>query len=197
MADKTLPNAGKLTLIGIALVVVGVICCVSPAVAGGAVTYVIGFLLLATGLLQVFQGLRETGWTSKLLPIILGTLTIIAGGSILAHPLIGMAVLTIVLAISFICEGLWKIFVSFSFRPAGGWVGLLLSGIVAVVLGGMIWAQWPASTLYVIGILIGVNLLMTGIALIVLAATVRQIGNAIDEASESQSSGSDEGDQSA
>ena len=194
MADKTLPSAGKLTLIGIALVVVGVICCVSPAVAGGAVTYVIGFLLLATGLLQVFQGFRETGWTSKLLPIILGTLTIVAGGSILAHPWIGMAVLTIVLAISFICEGVWKIFVSFSFRPAGGWLGLLLSGIVAVVLGGMIWAQWPESTLYVIGIMIGVNLLMTGIALIVLATTVRQIGTAIKEAAEGQSAGSHEGD---
>lgn len=191
MADKSPPGAGKLTLLGIALIVVGVICCGSPAVAGGAVTYVIGFLLLATGLLQLFQGWRETGWTSKLLPIILGALTVIAGGSLLAHPLIGMAVLTIVLAMTFVCEGAWKMFVSFSFRPASGWIGLLLSGLIAVVLGVMIWTEWPSSSLYTIGILIGVNLLMTGIALIFLATTVRQLNMALDEAGKSSESGED------
>lgn len=181
MADKNLPGAGKLTLIGIVLVVVGVLCCVSPAIAGGAVTYVLGFLLLATGILQVIQGLREQSWSSKLLPVILGVLTVIAGGAILAHPLIGMAVLTLVLALSFICEGVWKMFVSFSFRPASGWIGLLFSGVIAIVLGGMIWMQWPASSLFAIGILIGVNLLMTGMAMIFLAVTVRQLRSEIDD----------------
>jgi uncharacterized membrane protein HdeD (DUF308 family) len=179
MADKSLPNTGKLTLLGIAMVIIGTICCVSPAVAGGAVTYVIGFLLLATGFLQLFQGWRETGWTSKLLPIVLGILTVIAGGAILAHPWIGMSVLTIVLALSFLCDGVWKIVASFSFRPASGWLGLLLSGIIALVLGGMIWTQWPESSLYAIGILIGINLLMTGIAMIFLAVTVRKLNKQI------------------
>jgi uncharacterized membrane protein HdeD (DUF308 family) len=175
MTEKKLPGAGKLTILGVLLVVVGVLCCASPAVAGGAVTYVIGFLLLATGLLQGFQAIRGEGWSSKLLPLVLGLLTIIAGGAILAHPLIGMTVLTLVLAMSFVCEGIWKIFVSFSFRPASGWIGLLLSGVIAVVLGGMIWMEWPESSLFAIGILIGVNLLMTGVALIFLATTIGQL----------------------
>ena len=175
MVEKSLPSAGKLTVIGILMVVVGILCCVSPAVAGGTVTYVIGFLLIAMGLVQVVQGFREQGLMSKLLPVILGVLTVIAGGAIVAHPWIGMAVLTLVLAMSFICEGVWKIVASFSFRPASGWIGLLLSGVIAIVLGGMIWMQWPESTFFVIGILIGVNLLMTGFAMIFLAATVRRL----------------------
>ena len=178
-------------MIGIFLLVVGVLCCVSPAVAGGAVTYVIGFLLLATGVIQVIQGLREESWSSKLLPIILGVLTVIAGGAILAHPLIGMSVLTLVLAMSFICEGVWKVVASLSFRPAGGWVGLLLSGVIAIVLGGMIWQGWPASTLFAIGILIGVNLAMTGLSLIFLALTVQQVQQSAGEKLADDTAGGD------
>lgn len=183
MVKETRRGAGKLTLMGIFLIVVGAICCVSPSVAGEAVTYVLGFLLLATGILQVVQGLREERLMTKLLPVILGVLTVVAGGAILAHPLIGMTVLTLVLAMCFVCDGIWKIIVSFSFRPASGWIGLLVSGIAAIVLGGMIWSEWPESGLVTIGILIGVNLLITGIALIFLATTVRKLERAIDRQS--------------
>lgn len=196
MSKKPLPGAGKLMIIGVVLVVVGILCCVSPAIAGGAVTYVIGFLLLGTGLLQMIQGFREQSWISKLLPMILGLLTVIAGGAILAHPYTGLVVLTLVLALSFLCEGVWKIVVSFSFRPAGGWVAMMLSGVIAIVIGGMIYRGWPESSLPTIGVLIGVNVLMTGIALIVLASTLRQLSKAAvaakDEAAAAEKSASTE-----
>ncbi len=174
MAEKQLPGITHMTAVGIALIVFGVICLAVPVIAGGAITYVIGGLLLVAGVLQVIQGLRESSLISKLLPVILGAVMIVAGGSVLARPLIGMAVLTLVLAVAFIVEGVWKVVVSFSYRPAAGWIGLLLSGILAIVLGGIIWAEWPISGLWAIGVLVGVNLLVTGLTIVLLAVTVRR-----------------------
>lgn len=181
MNKKKLPGVAMLTFLGIVLIVFGVICLVSPAIAGGAITYVVGALLAAAGLIQVIQGLREPAWASKLLPIILGCIMIVAGVSVLAHPWIGMTVLTIVLAVSFVLEGCWKIFASFAFRPAVGWLGLLLSGIIAIVIGGLIWAEWPASALWAIGVLVGVDLMMTGVAMVALATTVRQVHTQVNK----------------
>lgn len=174
MAEKQLPGITHLTLVGIVLIVFGLICLAAPTIAGGAVTYVVGGLLVAAGALQLVQGIREPSLISKLLPVILGVVMIIGGSSVLARPLIGMAVLTLVLAAAFIVEGIWKIIASFSYRPAAGWIGLLLSGILAVILGAIIWVQWPISGLWAIGLLVGINLLFTGLTIVLLAVTVRR-----------------------
>ena len=60
---------------------------------------------------------------------------------------------------------------------------ILLSGVIALVLGLMIWRQWPVSGLWAVGILVGVDLLMTGISMVALASTVRRIRNVAAEAS--------------
>ncbi len=95
---------------------------------------------------------------------------------------IGMAVLTLVLAAAFIVEGIWKIIASFSYRPAAGSSGLLLSGILAVILGAIIWAQWPISGLWAIGLLVGINLLFTGLTIVFLASSVRRTAELPSEA---------------
>jgi uncharacterized membrane protein HdeD (DUF308 family) len=79
------------------------------------------------------------------------------------------------MAIFFAVEGIWKIFASFRYRPASGWLALFASGIVALVLGLIIWRQWPISGLWAIGVLVGVNLVMTGISMIAIAMTVRRL----------------------
>ena len=76
----------------------------------------------------------------------------------LAHPWLGLAVLTLVMAVYFVVEGIWKIVASFSFRPATGWLAVLASGVIGLVLGGLIWMQWPLSGLWAVGILVGVDL---------------------------------------
>ena len=78
-------------------------------------------------------------------------------------------------AIFFIIEGIWKIVISFSFRPAQGWAAILVSGILGFLLGFVIWRQWPLSGMWAVGILIGIDLLMTGISMVVLAMTVKRV----------------------
>jgi len=162
-------------LTGIVLIVFGLLALATPLVAGTAVVYVIGGLLLVTGAVQFIQGWRADSWSSKLLSMVLGVLTSVCGIAVLAHPLWRLTVLTLVLAIFFVVEGVWKITASFSFRPATGWPAMLVSGLLAVLLGVIIWYQWPISGLWAVGILVGVDLLFTGISMVMLAITVKRV----------------------
>lgn len=165
------PTGNRLLLVGVIFALLGIGAIVAPAIAGEAVVYVIGSLLLLTGILQLFAGIKEGSWKRKVLQLSQGSIMGVAGLAVLAHPFYGLAALSLVLAIFFLIDGVWKIAASFSYRPASGWLALLASGLIAVLLGGMIWSQWPVSGLWAVGILVGVDLLTTGLALMMLALT--------------------------
>ncbi len=79
----------------------------------------------------------------------------------------------------FLIEGIWKVIASFRYRPATGWLWLLISGVISLVLGWLIWMQWPISGMWAVGVLVGVNLLSTGIALVSLASTLRNAAGSV------------------
>ncbi|WP_146117784.1 MULTISPECIES: HdeD family acid-resistance protein [Pirellulaceae] len=181
MTDAKKPSVTWLYIMGFLTVAMGVIAVASPLVAGTAVVYIVGAVMLIVGITQVISGLKADTMTHKLMPLILGIVTTLGGIAVLAHPVVGLEVLTLFLAAYFVAEGIWKVIASFNFRPAQGWTALLFSGIVTWLLGAMIWMQWPASGLWAIGILVGVDLLMTGMAILALAATVGKIVDKVDE----------------
>jgi uncharacterized membrane protein HdeD (DUF308 family) len=160
---------------GVLLIILGIIASATPAVAGKAVVMIIGALLLIAGVVQFAQGLRAESWSDKLLPLILGAIAALSGIGLLGEPWVGMKFIALLLAIFFVLEGIWKIIASFGYRPASGWILMLASGVIALVLGLLIWRQWPLSGLWAIGVLVGVDLLMTGISMVVLASTVRRL----------------------
>jgi uncharacterized membrane protein HdeD (DUF308 family) len=173
MTESKVPSTSYLLLVGMVLLVFGCVAIGSPAVAGTSVVIVIGVILVAAGITQLFHGIGAKSWSSKLLSLVLGAITLLGGLAVLAHPWLGLAVLTLVMAVYFAVEGLWKIVASFSFRPASGWLAVLASGVIGLVLGVLIWMQWPLSGLWAVGILVGVDLVTTGVALLTLAWTVR------------------------
>lgn len=176
------PGGNKFVLMGLVLAVLGILALASPAIAGTAVVYVIGGMLLLAGLFQVFAAWRSEGWADKVIPAIMGVLTVLAGAAVLAHPILGLKFLALMLAIFFIVDGVWKIVASFSYRPAPGWLAVLLSGVVALALGGMIWKQWPLEGENAVGILVGVDLLATGIAFLILGMSIRNMKRMLQEA---------------
>ncbi len=180
------PGGNKFVLMGLVLAVLGVLALASPAVAGTAVVYVIGGMLLLAGLFQVIAAWRSEGWADKMIPAIMGVLTALAGGAVLAHPILGLEFLALMLAIFFVIDGVWKIVASFSYRPAPGWIAVLLSGVIALALGGMIWKQWPVSGENAVGILVGVDLLSTGIAFLILGLTIRRMKHLLREVAKEQ-----------
>ena len=175
MSEASPPSTSYLMWTGIALIIFGAIAVVSPAMMGTAVVMVIGAILLISGGVQLIHGFREDSWASKFLGIILGVIAAICGLAVLAHPLFGLTILTLVLAVFFVVEGIWKVIVSFSFRPAPGWFAMLFSGILGFLLGFLIWKQWPLSGEWAVGILIGVDLLVTGCSMVALAMTIKRV----------------------
>ncbi len=175
MQKSASPNTLSLLLAGLVLVVLGVLAIATPAVAGKAVVTVIGVVLLLAGIAQLVSSLRLDGWRRKLPPLLLGVITSVCGVALLGEPWIGMEFIALILAAFFCIEGVWKIIASFNYRPASGWLAMLASGVLTLVLGVLIYRQWPLSGIWAIGILVGVDLLMTGVSMVAVAMTLRQL----------------------
>ncbi|MEQ8851014.1 DUF308 domain-containing protein [Gimesia sp.] len=166
MSTTTPPVIKNFKMTGIILCVLGVISLITPAVAGTAVVLVIGSLLMFGGFLYLFQTSQAGDTSGKMMHIILGVLMILGGFGIISHPLFGLSFLTLMMAMFFLFEGTWKVLMSFSLKPAAGWGQVLFSGLISLLLGGLIWAEWPLSGLWAVGTLLGVDLLLTGFFLI-------------------------------
>jgi uncharacterized membrane protein HdeD (DUF308 family) len=179
MAELKIPTGNLLLLTGVILVLLGVGSMISPAIAGNAVVYLIGGLLLLTGLVQFLVGWQTESWREKLMRLIHGGISTVGGIAVMAHPFYGLAALSLVLAIFFGIEGIWKIVSSFSYRSVPGWIALLMSGALDLILGILIWRQWPVSGLWAVGILVGVNLFSTGMAFVALAITWKRTVHAV------------------
>ena len=105
MNSDNAPSGNRLKFLGIASIILGVIALATPAVAAGAVVIIVGATLLIAGISQVFQGFKGQGWRHKIMPMVLGIITGIAGIGVLAHPIMGLGVLSLLLAAYFVVEG--------------------------------------------------------------------------------------------
>jgi len=186
MTEKEMPNTTPLTLMGITLILLGILAVATPAVAGKTVVMVIGIVMLLAGGVQLVSGFRGDSLSNKLGPIILGALALLCGLGLLSEPLFGMVYITLLLAIFFAVEGVWKIITAFSYRPARGWLAFLTSGVLTLVLGLLIWNEWPISGIWAIGVLVGINLLMTGFSLVMVASTIRGLKRLAEDQDEPQ-----------
>jgi uncharacterized membrane protein HdeD (DUF308 family) len=183
MADEMLPRinrVNRMMWLGWALVALGLVSICSPFVAGKAAVFLIGLILLAAGLGLLLESFQTEGGSGRLLTLVLGVITSVSALFVFAHPLLGLGVLTFLLVIYFVADGLWKIVASFRNMSAPGWLWLLASGALSLLLALLIWRDWPVSGLYAVGVLIGVNLLSTGIALVAFARSLKDtIRNAL------------------
>jgi uncharacterized membrane protein HdeD (DUF308 family) len=161
---------------GVILAALGLMAIGAPFLATVVVVKLAGWLFLiggVVGLATLFTGRRVPGSVWSFLSAIV---SILAGIYILFRPLSGMLSLTLVLAAFFFTQGITQIFASLSHRrvlKSWGWV--LLSGIVDLILGGIIISGWPETSAWVLGILVGVNLFMFGVALVMTAFASRDV----------------------
>ncbi len=161
---------------GIILAALGLLAIGAPFLATVVVVKLAGWLFLIGGIValaSLFTGRRVPGSFWSFLSAIV---SILAGLYILYQPLAGMLSLTLVLAAFFFAQGLTQIFASLSHRRvlrSWGWV--LLSGIVDLILAGIIMSGWPETSAWVLGILVGVNLFMFGIALVMTALASKDV----------------------
>ena len=128
MTDSIPPVVKDFKLTGIILCVIGVISLIAPFVAGTAVVFVIGFLLLLGGFLYVLQGAQVDGMPGKTQHLLLGALMFLGGIGVISHPIFGLTFLTMLMAVFFLFEGGWKIMMAFNIPANQGRMSVLFSG---------------------------------------------------------------------
>jgi uncharacterized membrane protein HdeD (DUF308 family) len=177
--ERSMRNHWKLFLFeGIALVLLGAAAVVLPVVATIAVELIMGWVLLISGVIGLVATFRTRGAPGFTWSIVSALIGIIAGIVLLRWPVSGTVSLTLILTVFLVIEGITSIFYSLEHKRelSGRWGMMLMSGIVDLVLAGIIFAGLPGTAGWAIGLLIGVNLVMGGAALIAMALHARTPG---------------------
>jgi len=158
---------------GVFLVIAGVLALVYPYVASVALVFLIGWILIISGVLQGIGLIGAKEVPHFWLQLISSVLAIVIGLLLLRNPNAGLLIMTVLLIVFFIVEGFSKIIFALNIRPVTGWVFVLLSGVIGVLLGVYLWRSMPLSSEWVLGILLGIQLICEGAALAFLAWMVR------------------------
>ena len=146
---------------------------VLPHVATLSAELLFGACLAVAGVVQFIQAFGAKSWRPMLLQLLIGVLYVACGTLLLANPIAGVIALTIALAATFFAEGALRIVFGFNLRPNEGWIWVIVSGVVAIVMGGLIWAGLPATAIWVIGMLVGVNMVVSGVTFFALTLSAQ------------------------
>lgn len=168
--EKIKKNSGIAIASGAIVLLMGLLAMASPLAAGISIVAVIGFVLLLGGLGQLSFAF-STG--KGMHAIISGALAVIVGGYMLMNSDSALALMTTILAAYLVISGIVEILMSFKISSVKGWGWVLFSGIVSIVLGGMIFSQFPFSGAWAVGLLIGAKLFVDGLALMMLGFSAR------------------------
>ncbi len=166
---------------GIGIIILGTIALVAPFVTGIATTAMFAVLILAAGLTTLAYVFTANSFGAGTLQFILGALVTFLGGYMLANPAQGLEALTTLVIAYFVVDGIFTIVASFKLKPIPGWGWMLTSGISSLVLGALLWYQWPMSGIYAIGMLIGVRLIFAGWSYVMLGAVTNQAGSELNK----------------
>ncbi len=164
---------GRLLALGIVQIIAGTLAVSFTFRATLASVVTLGVLLLIAGGAQMAAALLARDWDGFLLFLLLAILYVVAGVLTLQNRLLAAEGLTLMLAALFLVVGLFRIAVALvDHVPSWGW--LLFNGLVTVLLGLAIWQQWPESGLWVVGMLVGIELIVNGVTWSVLAVGARK-----------------------
>jgi uncharacterized membrane protein HdeD (DUF308 family) len=155
-------KSGWIIALGVVYIIAGIIALGSVVLATVATVFVVGIMMVIAGVAEVVNAFQIKTWGRFLLWLLLGALYIVAGFITFENPLLAAAILTLFLGIALIASGIMRIVLAFSMQAVMPWIWVLLSGIITLLLGLVVVAHWPVSSLYILGIFLGVDLVLAG-----------------------------------
>lgn len=159
---------------GVLLIITGMLAVGSPYVAAVAVNIVIAWLIVFAGIFHLILAFHAHGAGSLIWKLLVGLAYLFFGGYLITHPALGVTALTLVLASLFLIEGVLDIVLFFKMRAMRGSGWMLADGIITLLLGLMIYTQWPSSSNWAIGTLVGVSMIISGVTRVMLSLAVRK-----------------------
>jgi uncharacterized membrane protein HdeD (DUF308 family) len=158
----------------ILMVIGGSVAILFPVFASAAFVRFLGWILIASGIIQGLSLLSARNHPSFWLALISSVLAVVVGYLMLRNTVETMLVISILLIVFFMVEGISKIVFSLTIRPLQGWFWVLASGVLAIVLAVILWNSMPVTAGWLIGLLLGVNLITEGMALAALVWTSKK-----------------------
>lgn len=167
--------------LSILLIILGVAATALPIATSIGVVIVIGWLVVFDGVAQFVHAFQSEGIGHIVWKLLVAVLYLAAGAYLVAHPALGATGFTLVLGIFLFAEGVTDVIAYLYTRKSGssGWV--LADGIINLALGFMIWNRWPFGSLWVIGSLVGISMVMSGITRLMLAFSIRKIARQVND----------------
>jgi uncharacterized membrane protein HdeD (DUF308 family) len=173
-------NWNNSLIVGVLLIILGIIAVAQPAISTVFAETWVAVILTSAGFAKLFYAFdtrSQGGFAWKLL---LGILYIATGFMLLFNPLTGVITLTLVLASFLLTEGVFELILAFRLRPQQNWTWVLGDGIITLVLGAMIWFQWPFNSPWLLGTLVGASVIFTGVSRVMLSLNARSALNNSD-----------------
>jgi uncharacterized membrane protein HdeD (DUF308 family) len=159
---------------GVIMILLGLLAVFLPYQTGIGVSVLIGWIIVVAGLAFLAYAFAARGAGSFLWRMLIGIVYVVGGGYLALHSQLALESFTLAVAIIFLIEGILEIVVFFQFRalPGSGW--FFFDAIVTLLLAFVIWHPWPSSSRWAIGILVGINLIVTGVIRLMFSMTARK-----------------------
>lgn len=171
--DRLRSSSNRLFWLGAAMVVLGVAAIIFPMISTLVATLLVGWVLLLSGGFMFVGSFSIHGTGPFFGALLLSLLSLAAGVFLLFNPLAGAVGLTLMVGAIFVIQGAFEISFAFETRPHAGWPVMLGSGLISLAMGILIAAGWPAISVILLGILLGVNFISTGFGYIFLSRTLK------------------------
>lgn len=169
---------GWLLALGIVLIVLGIIALAFIPAATLASVLVLGWLMVFSGVVEAIYAVRARRWGGVFLHMIAAVLGVLVGLLVVTHPVAGALAWTMLFAAFLTVIGLFRTVAAIQFRfQSWGWA--VFDGIVTLVLGILLWAEWPFSALWFLGFALGIALILRGWTTVMFALGIRTLGHAI------------------
>ena len=166
-------NWGFWVAAGIILMIIGIILLASPIFTSIASVLVFGTLLVVAGLVHIVTAFLDKSSDHLWLHLVMAAITIVVGILMLLMPVIALASLTLLIAVFFLSSGLFRI-IGVITKRFTGWGWYLFNGFLNLLLGILILIHWPASSLWVIGLFIGIDFIFAGLSILMIALAVKK-----------------------
>lgn len=166
---------GWMLVLGLCLLVIGALAIIYSLAFTIASVVVFGWILVIAGIISGIQAIRHRASGHLFLYVLNAVLSIVLGVMLLRNPVAGALILTLLLAMYFVVAAAFRLVTAFHMRRISGWGWMLFDGIVTLILGILIWAQWPVSGLWVIGLFIGIDLMVVGWSQVMMGLAVRRL----------------------
>ena len=169
---------------GIIMMVLGVLAIIWPQISTLAVDIYVGWMFLLSGLIGLVTMFVASSAAAFLWSLLTAALSLFVGVLLLWHPVEGAVSLTLVLISFFIAEGVFQIAAAIRHREAfpDSWGWLLMSGLADLVLAAMLIWGWPSTAIWALGLIAGLNLITSGLAIVMVAAAARNMVRVVEQA---------------